>query len=244
MMRNVFIGLCCLGVVCQTQAVAANQSNNSGKKPAVVAKQPTAPQKEYTARNFQHLIGMKGFSEKALTMHFKLYEGYVKNVNALIEKLKALSASGQDKTPEYAGLKRMFGWEFDGMRLHEYYFGFLGGDGKPVRESDLVKALEAQYGSYDKWKEDFVATGMIRGIGWAILYYDRQTGRLINSWINEHNLGHLAGGAPILAMDVFEHAYIPDFGLERGQYIQAYFDNLNWKAVSDHYNKVVAQSAE
>ena len=190
---------------------------------------------QYTGKDYSHLIGMPGFTEPLLRLHFKLYEGYVKNANDLLSKLETLDSASY----EFGALKRRFGWEFDGMRLHELYFGNLGGSGTPDRKHPLFAALAAQFGNFEKWKKDFVATGSMRGIGWAILYLDPAQKRLINAWINEHDLGHLAGGAPLLVMDVFEHAYMPQFGLDRAGYIEAFFKNVNWKAAENRYSEAV-----
>lgn len=190
----------------------------------------------YTPKNYDRLIGMEGFGEPLLKMHFKLYQGYVKNSNELIAKLKNLSDSGQGSSIEFAELKRRFGWEFDGMRLHELYFENLGGDGKPSQSSNLMKAIVSQFGDFDQWKKDFISTGLMRGIGWAILYFDPEQNRLINCWINEHDVGHLATGAPILIMDVFEHAYITQYGLDRAKYIDAFFSNINWTVSASRYD--------
>ncbi len=190
----------------------------------------------YVAQDYSHLLGMTGFTEPLLKMHFKLYEGYVKNASDLLSKLAVLSASGQAGSYEYGALKRRFGWEYDGMRLHELYFGNLGGDGNLDSESPLFNAIAKEFGSFDSWKKDFIATGSMRGIGWAILYVDPIQGRLINTWINEHDVGHLAGGSPILIMDVFEHAYMPQFGLDRAKYIDAFFRNIDWSAPVSRYS--------
>ena len=186
----------------------------------------------YTAKDYSHLIGMPGFSDGLLQMHFKLYEGYVKNTNDLLAKLKSMTDPG---SYEYGALKRRLGWEFDGMRLHELYFGNLGGTILLDKASPLYKAILAQFGSFEKWKRDFIATGTIRGIGWALLYLDPEQGVLTNVWINEHDTGHLAQGHPILIMDVFEHAYMPQYGLDKAKYIDAFFNNINWDAVSKRY---------
>lgn len=191
----------------------------------------------YQAKDYSSLLGMQGFSEKALNAHFKLYQGYVTNTNLLLDLLAKLSAAGKNKSPEYAELKRRFGWEFDGMRLHEYYFENLGGKGNLDTQSALYSKIAADFGSYDNWKADFIATGAMRGIGWAVLYLDPQSGRLVNTWINEHDVGHLAGGTPILIMDVFEHAYMIDYLLDRASYIDAFFKNINWDTVSQRYQK-------
>jgi Fe-Mn family superoxide dismutase len=193
--------------------------------------------KPYEAQDFSKLKGMKGFSDKALDLHFTLYQGYVKNTNLLWDELMKLAEQNQTASPAYAELKRRFGWEFDGMRLHELYFGNLGGKDPLAQDSPLMKRIAENFGSFDKWAADFKATGAMRGIGWVVLYQDPKSGRLFNAWINEHDVGHLAGGQPLLIMDVFEHAYIPDYGLKRGDYIQTFFDNIDWKAVEGRLGK-------
>ncbi|MGQ9687223.1 MAG: superoxide dismutase [Desulfobaccales bacterium] len=191
----------------------------------------------YEAQDFSRLKGMKGFSDKALELHFALYQGYVKNTNLLWEELQKMAAENQTNTPAYAELKRRFGWEFDGMRLHELYFGNLGGKEPLSPDSRLRKKIVDHFGSFEKWAADFKATGAMRGIGWVVLYEDPKTGRLFNTWINEHDVGHLSGCTPLLIMDVFEHAFITDYGLKRAEYIQAFFDNIDWKAVEARLGK-------
>jgi superoxide dismutase, Fe-Mn family len=187
--------------------------------------------KPYEAQDYSKLKGMPGFSDKALDLHFTLYQGYVKNANLLLDQLQQLSAQNQMQSPAYAELKRRLGWEFDGMRLHELYFGNLGGKEPLKKDGKLMQRLTENFGSYDNWAADFKATGAMRGIGWVVLYEDPKSGHLMNVWVNEHDVGHLAGGHPLLIMDVFEHAYLPDYGLKRGDYIQAFFQNINWPAV-------------
>ena len=183
----------------------------------------------YQAKDYGFLIGMEGFSETLLNNHFTLYQGYVNNTNKIH---KLLSSKTKDATnPEYAELKRRFGFEFNGMRLHEYYFENLGEKAPVNKSGKLAKKVADAYGSYDAWEQDFKATGAMRGIGWAILYQDNKTGWLFNQWINEHEVGHLAGCSPILVMDVFEHAFITDYGLKRADYIAAFFKNINWDVV-------------
>ncbi len=198
-------------------------------------------EQNYTAKDFTNLYGMDGFSDDLLSMHFKLYAGYVRNTNTLRQKLAQMTAEGKDRSLDFAGLKRMYGWEYDGMRLHEYYFENLGGKENLSSKTDLYKALTNQFGSYAKWKKDFEATGLIRGIGWAILYLDPRSGKLTNAWINEHDLGHLAGATPLLVMDVFEHAYITEYGLDRAKYIDAFFKNINWDVVQKRFNPYIAE---
>ncbi|HEY3375846.1 MAG TPA: Fe-Mn family superoxide dismutase [Candidatus Aquicultor sp.] len=185
----------------------------------------------YSARDFSGLIGMEGFSEVLLTNHFTLYQGYVTNTNKLLGDTAKMVVEGTAATPEFAELKRRLGWEFDGMRLHEYYFENLGGAGELDSGSKLTQKMTEDFGGYDAWEKEFRAVGAMRGIGWAVLYQDIVTGGLINFWINEHDAGHLAGGNPILIMDVFEHAYMLDYGIKRPDYIEAFFKNINWDAV-------------
>jgi len=185
----------------------------------------------YSAKDYNNLIGMEGFSETLLKNHFTLYQGYVTNTNKLMELLAAMLKEGKTGTPEYSELKRRFGFEFNGMRLHEYYFENLGGKATIDKSGVLARKLADACGSYDAWEKDFRATGAMRGIGWVILYQDNVTGQLFNQWINEHEIGHLAGCRPILVMDVFEHAFITDYGLKRADYIEAFFKNINWGTV-------------
>jgi Fe-Mn family superoxide dismutase len=184
----------------------------------------------YTAKDFAGLIGMAGFSETLLKNHFTLYQGYVTNTNKVLDTLSSLLKDGKTAVPEFAELKRRLGWEFNGMRLHEFYFENLGGKAGIDKNSKLANKLAEQYGSYELWEKDFKAVGAMRGIGWAVLYQDVSSGLLINFWINEHDVAHPAGCVPLLIMDVFEHAYMLDYGLKRADYIEAFFKNINWAA--------------
>ena len=185
----------------------------------------------YTAKDYGNLIGIDGFSETLLKNHFTLYQGYVTNTNKLVDLLTSMLKEGKVGTPEYAELKRRFGFEFNGMRLHEYYFDNLGGKGVLDKSGKLGRKLAEDFGSYEDWEKDFKGTGTMRGIGWTILYQDNITGKLMNQWINEHETGHPAGCIPILVMDVFEHAFITDYGLKRADYIAAFFKNISWDVV-------------
>jgi Fe-Mn family superoxide dismutase len=185
----------------------------------------------YTAKEYARLIGMAGFSETLLKNHFTLYQGYVTNTGKLLATLEQMLKEDKAATPEFAELKRRLGWEFNGMRLHEYYFENLGGTAPLNVDSRLGKKLAESFGSVEAWEKDLRATGAMRGIGWTVLYQDTADGRLINFWINEHDGGHPAGCVPILVMDVFEHAFMLDYGLKRADYIEAFFKNIDWKAV-------------
>jgi Fe-Mn family superoxide dismutase len=187
----------------------------------------------FEAKDYSKLIGMAGFSDTLLKNHFTLYEGYVKNTNTLVDTLTNLRKEGKGSTPEFAELKRRFGWEFNGMRLHECYFENLGGKTPINAQGKLAAKMNQEFGSFDDWAQDFKATGAMRGIGWAILYQDVTTGGLQNFWINEHDVGHPACSVPILIMDVFEHAFITDYGLKRADYIGAFFQNINWTTAEE-----------
>ncbi|MBS4168706.1 Fe-Mn family superoxide dismutase [Parachlamydia sp. AcF125] len=205
-----------------------------------ISDQPAASSiKKYEARNFDHLLGkIKGLNDELLRLHFKLYQGYVNNANTLFQKIEEFSQAGKSQSPEVAGFKHMLGWEFNGMILHEYYFENLGGKNHQLKQDNpLFLKIVQDFGSYASWKADFQATGAIRGIGWVITYIDPKQGRLVNTWINEHDVGHLSGGQPLLVMDVFEHAYITQFGLDRAKYIQIFFDNIDWEVVFQRYQK-------
>ncbi len=186
----------------------------------------------YTAKDYSKLIGMPGFSETLLKNHFTLYQGYVTNTNKVLDTLAAMLKEGKTGTPEYAELKRRLGWEFNGMRLHEYYFENLGGKEALDPNGPLAKKLVENFGSAEAWEKDFRAVGGMRGIGWVVLYQDLAGGRLVNFWINEHDAGHPAGCQPILIMDVFEHAFMIDYGLKKADYIEAFFKNIDWKAAA------------
>jgi Fe-Mn family superoxide dismutase len=184
----------------------------------------------YQANNYDGLLGMEGFSDTLLKNHFTLYQGYVTNTNKVLDTLTLMLNGAQTGDPQYAELKRRLGWEFNGMRLHEYYFENLGGKGTIANDGKLLGKLVESFGSYEAWEKDFRATGAMRGIGWVVLYLDTMSGKLINCWINEHDVGHPAGCTPVLIMDVFEHAFMIDYGLKRADYIESFFKNINWEA--------------
>jgi len=188
---------------------------------------------EYQTKNFDHLLGgLAGFSDESLQNHFKLYAGYVANTNKVAEKLKGIDKS----SPEYAELKRRFGWEFNGMRLHEYHFEAMTKDFAPLAEdSPLYKKIVEDFGSFENWAEDFKATAKMRGIGWAITYFDKRENRIFNAWVNEHDFGHLAGATLLLNLDVFEHAFMIDYKMDRGSYIDAFMKVIDWTKVTERF---------
>lgn len=203
----------------------------SGKPGFPLPKTQKEGKMAYQIKDYNRLFGMEGFSDTLLKNHFALYQGYVTNTNKLMDTLNQLLRESKTGTAEYAELKRRLGWEFNGMRLHEYYFENLGGKGGIHKRGKLIQKLAESFGSYGAWEKDFRATASMRGIGWVVLYQDIFSGQFINFWINEHDVGHPAGGMPILILDVFEHAFIIDYGLKRGDYIEAFFRNINWTEV-------------
>ncbi|PIR04086.1 MAG: superoxide dismutase [Candidatus Magasanikbacteria bacterium CG11_big_fil_rev_8_21_14_0_20_39_34] len=192
----------------------------------------------YQAKDFSSLLGTDGFSDNQLNTHFKLYEGYVANTNKVMEKLHTLQTVA-DFGPEYAEMKRRFGWEFGGMRLHEYYFENMTSQKKEFdKGSALAKKLEETFGSLDNAKRDFISTGSLRGIGWAVMTYDKRSDKIFHVWVNEHDLGHLVGTEPLLIMDVFEHAFVFDYGMKRAEYIEAFMNAVNWEEVNKRFDSV------
>lgn len=181
----------------------------------------------FEAMNFENLLGLAGFSDNALKLHFTLYQGYVANAN----KLLGLLDSKESGTPEYSELQRRLGWEFNGMRLHELFFESLSKQQAALKEGKLLKEIGRIYGSFENWRKNFAAVGMMRGIGWVVLYYDKKSGKLFNAWVNEHDVGHFAGCEPLLVMDAFEHAFIPDYGLKKADYIEAFLKAVDWSVV-------------
>ncbi len=190
----------------------------------------------YEAKQY-NLSGLNGISDRTLETHFKLYEGYVKGTNDLNQRIADILADGvvdQEETPAFSELTRRLGFEYNGMVLHEYYFGNMkrNGSGDPHRDSDFFRATEESFGSYEVWKAHFVGVGKMRGVGWAICYQNPANGLLSNHWISLHEVGDVSGFVPVLVMDVWEHAYLLDYKpADRPKYIEAFFSNIDWRAV-------------
>lgn len=194
--------------------------------------------KEFIPHTFT-IETLTDISEKTIEEHIKLYNGYVKNANLILQKLEIYFQDTEKYMYEIGELRRRFSFEFDGMRNHEHYFHALeGGSQMLPTEGALYKDIEKEFGSYESWFTDFQTTALTRGIGWAILYYDKETDRLLNTWVDEQHLGHLTGLTPVLALDMWEHAYYIDYTpAEKKKYIQAFFDNINWNTIEQKYKK-------
>jgi Fe-Mn family superoxide dismutase len=190
----------------------------------------------YKPKTF-NLSGLTGISDKTLEMHFKLYEGYVTNTNLLSEKIASILEDGRvdkEEMPAYSELTRRLGFEYNGMVLHEYYFGNMkrNAGGNVPRGSKFRAAIERSFPSFEIWKTDFVSVGKMRGVGWAIAYLDPTAGRVSNHWIELHENGNVAGFIPLLVMDVWEHAYLLDYKpADRPKYIESFLANVDWDAV-------------
>ena len=199
----------------------------------------------YQAKQF-NLSGLNGISDQTLEMHFKLYEGYVKETNRLTDKISQFLKDGQvdqEEVPAYSELTRRLGFEYNGMVLHEYYFDNMkhDGPGDPEPTSGFFRAAVESFGSYDIWKADFVGIGKMRGVGWAMCYQNPANGRLSNHWITLHETGNVAGFNPVLVMDVWEHAFLLDYKpAERPKYIEAFFSNIDWNVCDERLKRGLA----
>lgn len=183
---------------------------------------------------------LKGISTKNIEEHLKLYAGYVKNANLIGEKLGEMYVDGMEKhSYEASEIVRRFSFEYNGMRNHEIYFASLSNGAKTLSESSpLKKKIEETQGSFDVWLSIFKQLALTRGIGWAILWYDKKEDRLLNTWIDEQHLGQLQGCVPILALDMWEHAFVADYQPSgKKQYVEDFFVNLNWEVIEENFKK-------
>lgn len=190
---------------------------------------PTA----YKAKDYSHLRGLTGISDEQIEVHLKLYNGYVGRTNALFEKVAAMANAGAFGDSSYQELKRRAGWEWNGMRLHEYYFDNLKAGAGPLGDNAFAAKAREQFGSVDLWKADLFGVAKSPGIGWAITYLDTQSGQLWNHWITEHESGHPAGARPILVLDVFEHAFSVYLKpTDKAKYLDDFYANVDWDVVA------------
>jgi Fe-Mn family superoxide dismutase len=178
---------------------------------------------------------LKGISEKNIEEHLKLYEGYVKHTNLILEEIS--NRDPEKDSYAISEMQRRFAFEFDGMRNHEIYFSSFEDGSKEISESDLKNKITETWGSFENWLSRFKTVAKTRGIGWAILYYDKNSDRLLNAWIDEQHLGHLNGCTPILALDMWEHSFVSDYYPSgKGTYIEDFFENLNWQVIENNFN--------
>jgi superoxide dismutase, Fe-Mn family len=175
---------------------------------------------------------LAGISKTNIDEHLKLYAGYVKHANLILEKIEALSASPEENAYVIGELRRRFGFEYCGMKNHEYYFSqFEGGPAPLGTDNALSQKITATFGPFENWQKEFNALAMTRGVGWAMLYQD-EDGNLLNAWIDEQHLGQLATCNIILALDMWEHAFVYDYPTsEKKKYVEAFFKNINWSTI-------------
>jgi Fe-Mn family superoxide dismutase len=182
---------------------------------------------------------LKGISTKTIEEHVKLYAGYVKNTNGILDQIEELSKDSEKNAYVLGELQRRFAFEFDGMRNHEYYFhAFEGSPMQLESDSALKMAIAKEWSTFDAWLARFKAIAMTRGVGWAMLYFDQQEKRLMNAWIDEQHLGQLTGLQPILALDMWEHSFVADYQPSgKKQYVEDFFENLNWAVIEANFKK-------
>lgn len=200
---------------------------------------------EYKEQTF-NIPEIEGISKKTIEEHLKLYSGYVKHANLIQSTIAEMSKYTGEGMPMAAGttyaineMQRRFAFEFNGMRNHEYYFEQLeGGANMGNKESLLAKQMEKDFGSSQAWFDKFKNMCLTRGIGWAILYYDKKTDTLVNHWIDEQHLGHLNGLEFIYGVDMWEHSYYIDYTpADKKKYVDAYLMATNQDVVEKRFEK-------
>lgn len=194
----------------------------------------------FTEKKF-NIPELKGISAKTIEEHLKLYSGYVKNANSILEKIPQYEGYiNEDTFAPYviSELHRRFSFEYNGIRNHEVYFDSLSEGPKTLNpESELSKSIVYLWGSVENWMKQFKALAMTRGVGWAMLYLDKAEHRLIISWVDEQHLGQLQGCVPVLALDMWEHSFVADYQPSgKKQYIEDFFENLNWSKIENNFN--------
>ena len=191
----------------------------------------------FTTKTFD-IPKLSGISPKTIEEHLKLYKGYVTNTNLIFNKLKELKGEPEKNAYVLAELQRRLGFEFGGMRNHEYYFSSLSGGSKEInKEGKLYKKITEDWGSFEIFLEHFKFVAMTRGIGWSMLYFDQVSNKLIISWLDEQHIGHLAGTSLILCLDMWEHSYVADYQPSgKKSYVVDFLDNLNWSVAESFYS--------
>ncbi len=170
----------------------------------------------------------------------KHHKGYVNALNAIEKDLPDADRSNiNGNYSSFGEMKRRIPWNHGGALLHDLFWYSLGGDGDPKKAPNLVKAIEENFGSFEAWKEDFLATAMGTKLsGWAVLTDDQlSSGRLMNVLVDDHQNGALWGGVPLLSADMFEHAYYHKNGPDRAGYLASFFANLHWDRLEERYLK-------
>lgn len=191
--------------------------------------------KTFETKTF-NIPALKGISEKTIEEHLKLYAGYVKHTNLILEQIQELKKDAEKNAYALGEINRRLGFEYNGMRNHEVYFDALSGGTTPLSDGTFKQKIETDWVSYDNWLTEFKAIAMTRGVGWAMLYYDKKADRLLNAWVDEQHLGQLQGCELILGLDMWEHSFVADYQPSgKKQYIEDFFENLNWNVVEENF---------
>jgi superoxide dismutase, Fe-Mn family len=182
------------------------------------------------------LLELDGISRESVEAHYKLYEGYVNKRNEILTKLDGVDLTSANQVySEVRALKVDLTFAVGGIKNHEIYFEHLGGDGGDPDDA-FRQLVERDFGSVQAWREDLKATGMAAR-GWAWTAYDWDEGRLFNYLGDAQNTFPIWNATPLVALDVYEHAYFLDYRTDRSSYIDAFFDNLDWTTVNDWVSK-------
>ena len=191
---------------------------------------------KYVPVDFSYLLGkVKGIDDKLMKIHFTLYEGLVGATNGALVEINRSTMNGVRNMVQYSAIQKEFAFFFNGMRLHELYFGVMCGENMNKIDPNLLNAINKSFGSFHNWKKNFIETGTIPGVGFVALCRDRNTDRLFNLWINEFNIGELVQVDILLVMDMWEHAYIAEFNLDIKKYANTFLSNVNWSVVSKYW---------
>jgi superoxide dismutase, Fe-Mn family len=190
----------------------------------------------YTEQKF-NISELKGISNKNIEEHLKLYAGYVKHANLILEKIDEYAKDSEKNAYILGELQRRFSFEFNGIRNHEYFFRSLENGAKNLPSESALKAqIEKQWGSFDGWLLRFKAIALTRGIGWAILYYDPVMKNLVHAWVDEQHLGQLNGCNIVLGLDMWEHSFVADYQPSgKKNYVEDFFANLNWEVIEGNF---------
>jgi superoxide dismutase, Fe-Mn family len=191
---------------------------------------------QYTEKKFD-IPTLEGISKKSIEEHLSLYAGYVKNFNTISGFLMEYAKDAEKNNHALAELIRRRSFEFGGMRLHELYFSQFEGGATPLSpDSAFAKQIDAEYHKFEYFMGMFHMIAMMRGPGWALLYWDPETKQFLTGFSGEQHQGHLVTLPIVLALDVWEHAYILDYGAAgRGKYVDAFFKNINWSVAEKRF---------
>jgi len=212
--------------------------NEGGRTTSTSGNSPVSEDTElFVAKSFQ-IPELKGISAKNIHEHLELYEGYVGFANRILGRIRELPKD-DEHSYELSLLQRQFAYEHGGMTHHEMFFEqFEGGPNAPTEGGPFLRQVEKDFGKFEPFTTCMKSLAMTRGIGWAMLYLCPDTGHLTPHWIDEHHIGILSGLRLILALDMWEHAFVYDYPTsEKKQYVEALFPNLNWQKIESRFGK-------